>query len=157
MIVLDAANKSLIVSRPQITNGSAVVSYWSIVSSVWTPHTFEVIFPFVNVPTNADTIILPTPIAGESRVVENVWIHLVDDIPAGNPPGVMKILMDVGGIQHNLAMFEGANNFTGGTVGLKGGSTITLGRDGSFTRQTSQFKLSPNGAPPVEILEQRVH
>lgn len=128
MIVLNATNKSLQLRRTIVTNMafSSVVSYWSIdTSNVWTPGSFE-----VGTPTGGatDIILLPAPGAGETRVVENVWIHAISTNIAGD----MEIFMDSGGSRFNIGILTGVFNFV-----------FTLGRDGAFTRQITEFTTAP--------------
>lgn len=121
MIVLDATNKSLTVDVPSSTGMTSVVSYWSVdASNVWSPRSLE-----VTAPTNSITTILPAPAAGEVFVVENIWLNLRQIGPT------FQIVFNTGGTGRNIAEIDPA--------GLVVGDTITLGRDGLFTRQEASF------------------
>ena len=128
MIVLDATNKSLIVELDATVNVTSVVSYWSIdASNVWTPRNFEVAFSLAG---PVGTTILPAPGAGETRVVENIWLHML-----GVFNGAMTVRLDVGAAKHNIASFQSQ---TSQSI-LPEGTTLSMDRSGIFTRQEKAF------------------
>lgn len=130
MIVLDATNKSLTAKTPvgsTATIRGSVVTYWSIVSNVWIPKSFET--PAFGLASSTTLILLPAPVAGETKVVENVWLHYVTGT------GAFDIDLTVGAIEHLLASFRSEQ---------LDGQTITLGRDGNFTRQEQAWIPTTN-------------
>lgn len=132
MIVLDATNKSLKMDVSGTNPGmTSVVTYWSIDSSnVWTPRSFEIA---ITASSGSSDVILPAPSAGETKVVENVWINLLNSMPTG----VMSVFVLVGSAKHNLFEINGATG-----VGAGDQTTYTLARDGSFSRQDGSFQAS---------------
>lgn len=149
MIVLDATNKSLVVTAGitgvnEVVGWSSTVTYWSIDSSnVWTPKSFETLTQG-NLSTGqlGTVVILPAPGAGEvSRVVENIWIHTLANIPvSGSPNNSMRVFVETGSVQHIIGEFKG------GAGGVSVGDTLTLSRDGSFIRQKIDFPSTPTSA-----------
>jgi len=123
MIVLDATNKSLKIQAP--IGISSVISYWSIVSDVWTPHSFEADFSVSGL-----NVILPAPIVGETKVVENIWVRFASALVTSN----LEIHVVAGATTHIIA------SINGGTVSVGTGTIFTLGRDGMFTRQSPSMQ-----------------
>lgn len=127
MIVLDATNKVLEIIGSG-TGLEVVVSYWSIDSSnVWTPHSFE-----VEVVQNVTTTILPAPSAGETKVVENIWILVESSMTS-----VLKVTMKSGTVALDIA------HISGSVQAVPPNTVLTLSRDGTFNRQVSVFAGIP--------------
>jgi len=115
MIVLDATSKSLIIRHqaglPASVIAEATVSYWSVDSSnVWTPHSNE-----ATLSGTGDTIILPAPVVGETRVVENIWIFI-----SRSAVNAMLVMLDTS------STLRAISNHTSPPLG----TVITLSRDG---------------------------
>ena len=121
MIVLDATNKSLKI-QPVSVPVTIVVSYWSIASSVWTPRRFDIEY---GSGINAFVTLLHAPSAGETKVVENIWIHLNSTLQNAT----MNIILSNGAAERRIG------SIGAGSTAVPGRTTFTMSRNGEFTRQ----------------------
>jgi len=121
MITLDATNKSLTILVNTASTSTAIafstVSYWLVDAlNVWTPHS-ETVVSNVGISNSTPTIILPAPSAGESKVIENLWVKAVSGT------FTLNVSIDIAGNQNVL--WEKSNFSINGT--------LILDRDGLFT------------------------
>lgn len=122
MIILDTTDKTLKVELTSDVAADVEVSYWSIsASNVWTPKSHR-----TNMFSGATTVVLPAPPAGETRVVENMWIQMSLGTGPVSANSVFIIAHD--GTPSNDVILGGFS-----TIVL--GSVVTLSRDGLFTLQ----------------------
>lgn len=137
MIVLDTVDKSLGLRSPQsgFIGLEAVVSYWSVVSNVWTPHQVE--WKYGANMSAVPALLLATPSIGETKVVENIWLHITDPMAT---PQDLNVVTGVLGIQagpneRTIAQFTNPSS----GLGIAVGTTLMMSRQGVWTRQMATF------------------
>ncbi len=140
MIVLDATNKTLAMKSNDATTITmqAVVSYWAVdAANVWTPRQTEASFSGASWLTGGFGLLLDPPPSGESRVVENIWLHF-PVIMATDQTLRVVVGTPMGSLERTIAQIT---NPSGGV--LVDGTTFVMNRQGVWTRQIDVMTGTP--------------